>query len=412
MYVKKEPGPCGWHGVKGVGMEHVSGMCMSRRTLFGLGASAFATCALAGCSSDSAGGSASVDKTGERTVIPTAESVRIIGRTFEEEGTLWLPQSGSAIEFVSNAARLKLEIVGDESVENEPDLCPRFAVLVDHEVVVDDALSEPSRVVEIPLDDPDGEPVVEVIHLSEASRGAVGVRNITVESDPDAPVVPTEAKDLSISFVGDSITCAYGVEASGNDDPFKTTTENFLKSYAYLTAQELAADYETVCYSGYGVVSGWSGDGARNESMLLPPLYELVAEGHEYAWDFAAHSCDVVVVNLGTNDFTYTGTDEARMQEFSQGYATLLDRIRELNPDSLIVCTLGTMWGSEALYPALEQAVEDHVGRTGDARIMCYLSDPINEETDSTVANGHPDPEGQRKIASKLIRVIQEALGA
>lgn len=393
-------------------MEHVSGALVSRRTLFGLGTSVLATCAFAGCSSDAAGGVADVDEVGEKTVTPTAESVRIVGRTFEEEGALWLPQSGSAVEFVANATRLSLEVVGDESVGNEPDLRPRFAVLVDHEVVVDATLGEPSRIVEIPLDDSGGEVVVEVIHLSEASRGAVGVRSIAVESDSDMPVAPTEAKGLSVSFVGDSITCAYGVEVSGDDNPFMTTTENFMKSYAYLTAQELGADYDTVCYSGYGVVSGWSGDGARNESMLLPPLYELVAEGHEQEWDFAAHPCDVVVVNLGTNDFTYTGTDEARMQEFSQGYATLLDRIRELNPESLIVCTLGTMWGSEALYPALERAVEDHVGRTGDARVVCYLSDPINKETDSTVANGHPDPEGQRKIASKLIRVIQEALGA
>lgn len=393
-------------------MEHVSGTLVSRRTLFGLGTSVLATCAFAGCSSDAAGGVADVDEVGEKTVTPTAESVRIVGRTFEEEGALWLPQSGSAVEFVANATRLSLEVVGDESVGNEPDLRPRFAVLVDHEVVVDATLGEPSRIVEVPLGDSAEEAIVEVVHLSEASRGSVGVRSITAKSESDSPVTPTEPKDLSISFVGDSITCAYGVEASGNDDPFKTTTENFLKSYAYLTAQELAADYETVCYSGYGVVSGWSGDGARNEGMLLPPLYELVAEGHEYAWDFAAHPRDAVVVNLGTNDFTYTGTDEARMREFSQGYATLLDRIRELNPDSLIVCTLGTMWGSEALYPALEQAVEDHVGRTGDARIVCYLSDPINEETDSTVANGHPDAEGQQKIARKLISVIQEALGA
>ena len=275
---------------------------------------------------------------------------------------------------------------------------------------MDVTLGEPSRVVEVPLEGPAESAVVELIHLSEANSGVVGVRSITVESAAETPVVPTAANSLSVAFVGDSITCAYGVEASSNDDTFMTTTQNFMKSYAFLTARALDVDYETVCYSGYGVVSGWSGDGSRNEGSLLPPVYELVVEGHKQTWDFAAHPRDVVVVNLGTNDFTYTGTNEARMQEFSQGYAALLGRIRELNPDSLIVCTLGTMWGSEVLYPALEQAVQSHGSSTGDAHVMCYLSDPIDAATDNVVLNGHPDEEGQRKIAEQLTDVIRKAL--
>ena len=386
-------------------MYHPTEACVSRRGLLALGASVAAH-ALAGCASDASKG----EEMREATVVPTAENVRVIGRTYEEDGTLWLPQSGSAIEFLANAAHIALEVVGDGSVSSAPDQCPRFAVLVNGEVVVDDTLDESSRIVEVPLGGLAEDAVVELIHLSEANSGAVGVRGITVDSAGEGTVAPTDTKDMSVAFVGDSITCAYGVEAMSNDDPFRTTTQNFMKSYAYLTACELDADYETVCYSGYGVVSGWSGDGRRNESMLLPPLYELVVAGHKQTWDFAAHPRDVVVVNVGTNDFTYTGTDKARMQEFSQGYAALLGRIRELNPESLIICTLGTMWGSEALYPALEQAVQDHANRTGDARIVCYLSDPIDEASDTVVLNGHPDEEGQRKIASQLLDVIRQAL--
>ena len=393
-------------------MDHAPKPNMSRRELIGLGTYALTAHALAGCSSSGVGTRATAEAPREATIASTSENVRIIGRTLEEGGVTWLPQSGSAVEFVASATHIGLEVVGDESVDNDPDLRPRYAVLADGEVVVDDTLSEPSCVVEVPLGDSAAGAVVQLIHLSEASSGAIGLRGITVASDAEAPVAPTDAHDLSIAFVGDSITCAYGVEASSNDDPYKTTTQNFMKSYAYLTAQELGADYETVCYSGYGVVSGWSGDGGRNEGMLLPPLYELVVEGHEQTWDFASHPRDVVVVNLGTNDYTYTGTDAARMREFSQGYAALLDRIRELNPESLIVCTIGTMWGSEALYPAVEQAVEDHASRTGDSRVICYLSEPIDETTDTVVLNGHPDEEGQRKIAQALTGVIREALGS
>ena len=182
-----------------------------------------------------------------------------------------------------------------------------------------------------------------------------------------------------------------------------------MKSYAYLAACELDADYDTVCYSGYGVVSGWSADGRRNDQMLVPPLYDLVVGGREQRWDFAAHPRDVIVVNLGTNDDTYTGTNEARREEFSQGYAEFLARVRELNPNSLIVCTMGTM-GCEELYPFVERAVRIHSERTGDTQVICYKSDPIDMQRDGCGTGEHPNEITQRKSAQKLVSVIRQTL--
>ena len=344
-------------------------------------------------------------------MTPTHENVRLIGRTFVQDGITWLPQSGSAIEFAATGSRILVELAGDENVSNAPDMRPRFAILVDGEVVLDDTLGKELRTVEVPLERPVEGAVIQVMHLSEANQGWIDVRSITVESDAAAPVVPTAPKALSIAFIGDSITCAYGVEASGNDDPFKTTQENFMKSYAYLAAQELDADYETACYSGYGIVSGWTPDGSRNESMLLPPVYDLVVEGYDAAWDFAAHPRDVVVINLGTNDFTYTGTDAARTEKFAQAYGAFLAHVREANPESLIVCTLGSMMGCDALYPTLEKAVTDYAERTGDARVMSYLSEPIDYAKEGCGTSGHPNEGSQRKIADELVTVIRRELG-
>lgn len=383
---------------------------VTRRQFVGLGAGVLAS-ALVGCAASETGGPMSNDAPQEVTVTPTRENVRLIGRTFEQDGITWLPQSGSAVEFAATGSRILVELVGDENVNNEPDMRPRFAILVDGEVVLDDTLGKELRTIEIPLERPVEGAVIKVMHLSEANQGWIDVRSITVESDAAAPVIPTAQKALSIAFIGDSITCAYGVEASGNDDPFKTTQENFMKSYAYLVAQDLDADYETACYSGYGIVSGWTPDGSRNESMLLPPVYDLVVEGHDEAWDFAAHPRDVVVINLGTNDFTYTGTDAARTEEFAQGYEAFLAHVREVNPESLIVCTLGSMLGCDALYPTLERAVADYAERTGDARVMSYLSEPIDYAKEGCGTSGHPNEGSQRKIADALVSVIRQELG-
>lgn len=372
---------------------------MSRRQLFSLGSTLFAAGVLAGCSSNA---------TQPVSVEANEQNVRLIGRTYAEDKTTWIPQSGSAVEFLATCKSLKLEMAGDDNVNKEADQQPRFAVLVDGKIVLDTTLSQTLGTVEVPLDQPLNDAVVEVIHLSEALKGNVGIRTITVESDSPTPVRPTNSKNKSIAFVGDSITCAYGVEAKNSDEPFKTTTESFMKSYAYFAAQELDADYETVCYNGYGVVSGWSANGERNTERLMPPVYELVTTQSEQKWDFAAHPHDIVVVNLGTNDSTYTGTDEGRIAEFTEAYTDFLGQIRERNPKSIIICTVGTMEGGELLYPAIEQAVSVHANNTGDTRVHSYLSAPINIAEDGCGTGEHPNETSQRKAAKELVAAIHK----
>ena len=387
-------------------MPQTSKALMSRRSFLRMGAAFFASAAIAGCSTNAT--QLPTNAPQFETVEATEQNVRLIGRTYAKDKTTWIPQSGSAIEFLATCTSFRLNMVGDDNTSNAADHRPRFAVLVNGKVVLDDTLSQTSCTVEVPLKQALKDVVVEVIHLSEALTGNVGIRAIQVESDSPTPVRPTNGKGKSVAFVGDSITCGYGVEAKGSDEPFRTTTENFMKSYAYLAAQELGYDYETVCYSGYGIISGWTAKGERETDMLVPPVYDLVTKGSEQRWDFAAHPRDVVVVNLGTNDTTYIGTDEARMAEFTAAYTEFLGRIRELNPGSLIVCTVGAMEDGESVYPAIEQAVSDHASRTGDTRTHCYLSAPINVKEDGCGAGEHPSEVSQRKAAKELVEAIRK----
>ena len=76
-----------------------------------------------------------------------------------------------------------------------------------------------------------------------------------------------------------------------------TSTENFMKSYAYLTAKKLDADYSAVSYSGHGIISGYT-TGDRNTESLVPDCYTNIAKLKDYAkpWDFSSHRNDVVVI--------------------------------------------------------------------------------------------------------------------
>jgi len=258
-----------------------------------------------------------------QTVSLTDTNVKKIGRTLSNDGVTWLVQSGSAVECTVTGTKASVTIEGDGCVYSDEKYRPRYGVYVDGELVADVVMSEPEQVVELFSGSTQRTATVKVMHLSEANNGAIGVKQFDVTSSAASPVKATAKKALSIEFIGDSITCAYGVEADSQYVSFSTGTENFSLSYAYLTAQLLNADYSAVCYSGYGIVSGYSNDGTINTASLVPPIYENTGSLSDYTvpWDFAQNPVDAIVINLGTNDDSYATKDlDTRGLEYQEKY--------------------------------------------------------------------------------------------
>ncbi len=350
--------------------------------------------------------------TGEQkaqTVTDIVGSTKLIGRTLTKDGVTWLVQSGSASECTVTGTKASVTIAGDGCVYSDAKYRPRYGVYVDGKLVKDVVMDEPEQTVELFSGTTQRTATVKVIHLSESNNGAVGVKSFDVTSSAAKPVKPTAKKDLTIEFIGDSITCAYGVEADSQYVNFETATENFTLSYAYLTAQLLDADYSAVSYSGFGIVSGYSNDGTKNTDSLVPPVYEQVGKLSDYAveWDFAAHPSDVIVLNLGTNDDSYATKElETRGAEYQKGYVSFLKQIRKNNPDAAIVCTLGIM-GCQELYPYIEAAVAE----VGDPKISCYESPTHNIQRDGIGADWHPSPKTHELNSYLLADKICTAIG-
>ncbi len=353
----------------------------------------------------------------------TEENAKIIGRTVRKDDITWLVQSGSAVEFTVSGTVAEIVLAGDECINNGEDYRPRYQIYVDDELVKDSTLSKAEEKITLQLHK---EPVVDtpsyalnskvkVIMVSEAMYGAIGVNAVNLESNLKNPVKPTAQNDLCIEFIGDSITCAYGVEASGNGESFKTTTENFTKSYAYLTAKQLGADYNAVCYSGHGIISGYT-SGDRNTDSLIPDCYEVASKQNGYAenWDFEKHKNDVVVINLGTNDSSYITANsnayrEERAAEFIEGYVAFLKTVREKNADAQIICTLGTM-DFENIYEYVSVAVDEYKAETGDDKVTFYQS-VMHTQADGYGADWHPSEKTQQNSAYVLADKICQVLG-
>ncbi len=344
----------------------------------------------------------------------TSNNVRLIGRTKYEDG-LWCAFSGTGAEFKFHGSKLIVRIQGDNAAKNpyNEGNYSRVAIYINGVRAVDDMINEPDKEYTVVEAAEPTDAVVRIVKLSETAMSTFMIKEI--ETDPEGSIAPSEEKAKLIEFVGDSITCGYGVDDENKDHHFSTATEDATKAYAIKTAQLLDVDYSLVSISGYGIITGYSADGEKkSESQIIPKYYTKL--GFSYAnpkmasseWDFAGNrQPDVIVVNLGTNDDSYCKQVPERQEEYIAGYVAFLKTIRENNPDAVIVCALGIM--GDNLYPCVEEAVARYSAETGDTNIDTLHFTP-QLPSDGYAADWHPTEATHEKAAAKLAEKLGEIL--
>jgi lysophospholipase L1-like esterase len=373
----------------------------------------------------------------------TPQHVKLIGRTHMHNGTRWLALSGSGIEFSFYGKKAEITIVGDQiatSGINEA----RIAIEVNGQRVVDEIVTEKMKTYsifanavneivalnevrqenlfeDIPEEMSEGgsedrEVTVRIIKLSEAAMSTVGITDIKVDGVDGIKATPARAR--KIEFIGDSITCGYGVDASHAESPFTTGTEDVTKAYAYVTAQKLDADYSMVSYSGYGIISGYTENDQKLTTHILPHYYNKFAKSEgllnetvnplTIAWNFNEFTPDLIVINLGTNDDSYTKDHPERQGEYEQHYGLFLKQVRANNPHAKILCTLGIM--GDRLFPYVERAVATYSNETGDTNIATMKFE-VQLPEDGFGADWHPSTTTHRKAANKLTSHVQNLMG-
>ncbi len=350
----------------------------------------------------------------EKTFLPTEEHVRTIGRTMQAKDSLWLVHSGTGCEFTFTGTKATVKLKPDSSFMNRNNRA-RVAIYVNGERVVDGMVDQIEKVYTVWESDTAQECTVRVVKLSEAPYSTIGISAIDVTCFDS--IKPTADSGKLIEFVGDSITCGYGVDDLDASHHFSTTTEDASKTYAYKTAEKLGADYSLVSFSGYGIISGYSGDGQKKTEQLVPDYYDKMGNSggtylgdfvaQEMYWDFSKQP-DVIVINLGTNDASYVKGDAAKKEEFTKAYAAFLKQVREKNPEATVFCTLGIM-GAD-LYSCIEDAANRYIAETGDDKVYTMRFDTQNS-ADGIAADWHPSEKTHEKAAQKLVAKIKEVMG-
>jgi lysophospholipase L1-like esterase len=249
-----------------------------------------------------------------------------------------------------------------------------------------------------------GSHTVELVRRTEAWVGEVQFLGFTVTDGQLLTPPATAAR--RIEFIGDSITCGYGNEGTSQYQSFTTKNENAYLAYGSVAARALGADQITVAWSGKGVIRNYGGD--TNE--MMPELYpRILPYNSTLTWDAGQWLPQVVVINLGTNDFSVGVPDK---EAFTTAYANFVQKIRSQYGDAHIYCAVGPMLNGDNLASARDfvTTVVNQFASAGDAKVQ-LIEFAMQDGTLGYGEDWHPTVATHAQMAEQLVQQIQADLG-
>jgi lysophospholipase L1-like esterase len=300
---------------------------------------------------------------------------------------------------------------------------------------------------------PEGLHEITVMRTSEALYGDSAFLPFTF--GPGTTQLPVVEKKHRIEFIGDSITCGYGNEGANATCPYDVTirqapdgkggmedvkiplTQNIYLAYGSIAARRLDADATTVCFSGKGVNVNYREQGIGeapkadgnakpdpDAKTLIPDYYlrTLATERPEAGgqlWDFSKEAQpEVVVLNLGTNDFARdlnqdTVPDGIDLPAFQAAYARFVDFVRGKRPNAQIFLAVPPMMTDKFpldnarsnIRDTLRNIVEQRNG-AGDEKV--YFMEYVEMGTRYGLGcDYHPNLEVHRIMADQTVGAIR-----
>lgn len=261
-------------------------------------------------------------------VSPFHPSVRILGRFDSTAKGAELSWSGAGLQVAFEGTSCKARMSSSGAI---------LGVVIDNIRRSDLDLSVPVQdtLVEIATGLGKGRHVVEVVKKTEAMVGSIVLREMLVDGKASTP---PSVRNRRIEFVGNSITCGYGILDSVKEHGFSPRTQDFQATFAALAAENLRADAQTVCYSGKGLARNYGGSTSETLPVLLR---RAVLSPDARPWNHSRWKPQVVVVDLGTNDFSAAPPPDSAKWEAA--WMDFLLQIRSAYGDLPIVLANGPM---------------------------------------------------------------------
>lgn len=247
-----------------------------------------------------------------------------------------------------------------------------------------------------------GEHTVKLVKQTESNYTICELRTIKFTGEIyDAPA----NKDLYIEVIGDSLTCGMGnIGENSSPNPQTPEWEDASRSYGYMLADKLNADYSIVAQSGIGIAGSW-----------FDPLFDFYTKSsysrnkvsdYNEDYSFSARTPDIVIINLGTNDY-YINRDKdpnlCKPEEVQQKTEEFIKLVRDGYGEDVPI-----LWGygfvGTFLFDNIKTAI-DNLGGEAAGIYMCEFPE------DKSGAQGHPDVGGHADAVNTLLPVVKKILG-
>jgi hypothetical protein len=216
----------------------------------------------------------------------------------------------------------------------------------------------------------------------------------------EALLAPDPLPARRIEFIGNSITCSAGSDASvipcgkGRWED----QHNAYMGYAAVTARSLHAQWQLTAVSGIGLMHSCCG-----MKITMPQVFEKISL-HEDSilWDFKRYQPDVVTVCLGQND----GLQDSA--EFCSRYINFLQTLRKHYPEAQIICLTSPMADTllNKVHRNYLDAIITSVNRQGDKKVSHYFFTKIY----NSGCDWHPDLREHSLIAGELTKYIRRLM--
>ena len=246
---------------------------------------------------------------------------------------------------------------------------------------------------------------IEVVRITEALFGELTFGGLQLAEG--GLLEPMQPLTRRIEVIGDSISAGYGNEAPNQQAKFSPQTQNAALSYGALAARALGAEYHCIAWSGKLL---WPHNTLTEVyDRVLPNQRDTIWNPAQTGW-----SPEVILINLGTNDFAGKNPEE---EGWVNAYIDFVTKLRTQHPQAMIYAAVGPML-SDPHSPSKNalstirrylQRIAAHFQKQGDSRVQ-LIEFATQRGDDGFGADWHPSLKTHRIMADKLIQTLKNDL--
>ncbi|WP_164735533.1 SGNH/GDSL hydrolase family protein [Pseudoflavitalea rhizosphaerae] len=216
----------------------------------------------------------------------------------------------------------------------------------------------------------------------------------------EALLAPDPLPVRKIEFIGNSITCSAGSDASVipcGKGKWEDQHNAYL-GYAAITARALQSQWQLTAVSGIGLMHSCCG-----LKITMPQVFDKISLHRDtIAWNFNRYQPDVVTVCLGQNDGVQDST------EFCSRYISFLQTLRAYYPSAELICLTSPMADAKLnnMQRNYLRKITTAMQLQGDQKVSHYFFSKIYNKG----CDWHPDLEEHALIAAELTKYIRKRM--